>query len=858
MSERTYRNALQPGYLLHWYRIDSVLGQGGFGITYLAHDTNLDHAVAIKEFLPMEMAMRDSDQSVQPSSQEMDERFRWGLDRFVAEARTLARFRHPGIVRVLSVFEANNTAYMVMELERGETLHQRLARQRTLPEAELRALVETLLDGLEAVHAAGFVHRDIKPANIIVRPEGTPVLIDFGSARQAIGQYTRTLTTLISPGYAPYEQYLSGGDRQGPWTDIYSVAATLYRCVVGRPPLDALDRSEALLKSERDLYVPAADLAAGGYSPALLRAIDHGLRFKAADRPQSVKEWRRELQGELDEPVTRVATSIVERGPGGAPAARTETSPPVATTARLTDPPPAALAAQPTTGARPRPRAGRGLIALGVAFAVVVAAVWQWRIQTPRESPAPMESGESPAAALESGGAETRPGQPAEPASAMTGALPAADPTMSVAPPAPAPEATASVPAPTEGIAADVRDRLGAARSAAQAAEGHPQQYPVVAEKYRAVLELDPGNEEASGGLTSLAVLYAKESLDSLRAHDLAAADAALAQAEATDAQAPLVATARQQRAAVGGATAGAPPPAPAERPAAAESGQAVLEPAADASEAAADREVLALLDQADADLKADRLSAPPGENALERYQAVLGRDPGNERARAGIDAVARRYAELARGSLGRGDPDRAQRYIERGRALRPALASWQPLQRDLDGVRRQRAAAARVDVPAAPDSPPAAPAPAASAPGTPVAVPPPVAAVAPPPKEVTPAAPPTVAVQVVGLEKDFERLGLSEEDIRAAVAQRLQSAGYQAAAGGGLTLALVLKYSYSGTTGIYSYSTTISARGSGKGGAAVNWSGGETGTAQDRDLRKLKDIFLKHVDAFLAAHPAG
>ncbi|MCC6714492.1 MAG: protein kinase, partial [Gammaproteobacteria bacterium] len=837
-----------------WYRIDSVLGQGGFGITYLAHDTNLDHAVAIKEFLPMEMAMRDADQSVQPSSQEMDERFRWGLDRFVAEARTLARFRHPGIVRVLSVFEANNTAYMVMELERGETLHQRLARQRTLPEADLRALVETLLDGLEAVHAAGFVHRDIKPANIIVRPEGTPVLIDFGSARQAIGQYTRTLTTLISPGYAPYEQYLSGGDRQGPWTDIYSVAATLYRCVVGRPPLDALDRSEAILKSEQDLYVPAADLAAGSYSPALLRAIDHGLRFKAADRPQSVAEWRRELQGELDEPVTRVATSIVERGPGGAPATRTETSPPLATTARLTDPPAAALAARPTGGARRGPGVGRGLIALGVALAMAAAAIWQWRVQAPTGS-APMASGGSPAAALEPGGAETAPGPPAEPAGERSAEVRAADPVMSAATSAPAPEASASVPAPTEGIAADVRDRLGAARAAAEAAEGHPRQYPAVAERYRAVLELDPGNEEASAGLTSIAVLYAKESLDSLRANDLAAADAALARAEATDPQAPLVATARQQLAAVRGAAEAAPPPAPAQRPAAADSGQAVVEPAAEASEAAADREVLALLDQADADLKADRLSAPHGENALERYQAVLGRDPGNERARAGIDAVARRYAELARGSLGRGDLDRAQRYIERGRALRPALALWPPLQTDLDGVRRQRAAAARAEVPAA--APAAPPAPAASAPVA-AAAPPPVAAVAAPPKEVTPAAPPTVAVQVVGLEKDFKRLGLSEEDIRAAVSQRLQAAGYQAAASGGLTLALVLKYSYSGTTGIYSYSTTISARGSGKGGAAVNWSGGETGTAQDRDLRKLKDIFLKHVDAFLAAHPAG
>ncbi|MCG3201124.1 MAG: Serine/threonine-protein kinase PknD [Gammaproteobacteria bacterium] len=848
MSERTYRNALQPGYLLHWYRIDSVLGQGGFGITYLAHDTNLDHAVAIKEFLPMEMAMRDADQSVQPSSQEMDERFRWGLDRFVAEARTLARFRHPGIVRVLSVFEANNTAYMVMELERGETLHQRLARQRTLPEAELRALVETLLDGLEAVHAAGFVHRDIKPANIIVRPDGAPVLIDFGSARQAIGQYTRTLTTLISPGYAPYEQYLSGGDRQGPWTDIYSVAATLYRCVVGRAPLDALDRSEALLKSERDLYVPAADLAAGGYSPALLRAIDHGLRFKAADRPQSVAQWRRELRGEQEEPVTRVATTIVERGGREAPTAPMEPPAAAATTVRLTDPQSAAIAAPSKTEVRPRPGVRRGLLAFGVACAVAAAALWQWQIRPPTVPPT-AQSKVLPATAPESEGAEAGPGRPAEPPSARLEEVPAADVEVSAGTSAPPPEATASATAPPEGATTEVRDRLSAAHAAAAAAGGHPEQYAAVAAKYRAVLELDPGNEEALAGLTSVAVLYAKESLDSLRADDLAAADAALAQAEAADAQAPLVATAHQQLAAVRSAAEAAARSVPAESPAAPESGQPGATPVRDAPEAAADREALALLDRADADLKADRLSAPRGANALERYQAVLGRDPENERAHAGIDAVAARYAELARGSLGRGDLERAERYIERGRALRPALASWPPLQEDLDSARRRRAAATRVAIATVPESPPPAPEAAASA--APVA-PPPVAVAAPAP------AVPTVAVQVVGLEKDFKRLGLSEEDIRAAVSQRLQSAGYQDSASGGLTLALVLKFNYNGTTGIYSFSTTVSARGSGKGGAAVNWSGGETGTAQDRDLRKLKDIFLKHVDAFLAAHPAG
>lgn len=851
MSERTYRNALHPGYLLHWYRIDGVLGQGGFGITYLAHDTNLDHAVAIKEFLPMEMAMREADQSVQPSSQEMDERFHWGLDRFVAEARTLARFRHPGIVRVLSVFEANNTAYMVMELERGETLHQRLARQRTLPEAELRALVDTLLDGLEAVHAAGFVHRDIKPANVIVRPDGTPVLIDFGSARQAIGQYTRTLTTLISPGYAPYEQYLSGGDRQGPWTDIYSVAATLYRCVAGRPPLDALDRSEALLTSERDPYVPARDLAAAGYSPALLHAIDHGLRFKAADRPQSVAQWRRELRGELEEPVTRVATTTVEMGTGEPPAAPTETSTPVTTTVRLTDPQPAMVAASSRTAERPRPGIRRGLIAAGAALAVSAALIWQWQVRTPTVSP-PEPS--IALAAAEPGAAGSGPGRQPQPVIAGREDVPAADDAAPAAAAAPAPEATASPSAPTgEGIAPEVRERLAAAHAAAEAAEGRPERYAEAAEQYRAVIALDPGNEEAAAGLTSIAVLYAKESLDALRANDLIAADTALAQAEAADAHAPLVATARQQLATVRSAAEAVSAPVAAQPPAAADPGHPAGGPSPDASAAAAGQELLALLDLADADLKADRLSAPRGENALERYQAVLDRDPGNERARAGIDAVAARYAELARGSLGRGELDRAERYIERGRALRPALASWPPLRADLDDARHQRAEAAR-----APEVPPAAPTVATAVAPASSPSPPAVAVVAPPPKELPPPEVPTVAIQVVGLERDFKRLGLSEEDVRAAVAQRLQAAGYQASATGGLTLALVLKYSYNGTTGIYSYSTTISARGSGKGGAAVNWSGGETGTAQDRDLRKLKDIFLKHVDAFLAAHPAG
>ncbi|MCG8380556.1 MAG: SUMF1/EgtB/PvdO family nonheme iron enzyme, partial [Proteobacteria bacterium] len=291
------RNALSPGYQLHWYTIKKILGQGGFGITYLAEDTNLDQEVAIKEFLPVEMAVRDQSASVHPVSGEYGEQFKWGLDRFMSEAQTLARFKHPNIVRVFTVFPENNTAYMVMEYEHGRGLHELLKNKNTLSEAKLKAIVLPILDGLKKVHAAGFIHRDIKPANIFIREDGSPVLLDFGSARQSFGQQTRTLTTMVSPGFAPFEQYVSKSDKQGPWTDIYGLGATLYRAVIGVSPAEAMDRSEGLLHSERDSFIKASDLKPEGYSSELLAAIDHALAFKPEDRPQSIAAWQSEIEG---------------------------------------------------------------------------------------------------------------------------------------------------------------------------------------------------------------------------------------------------------------------------------------------------------------------------------------------------------------------------------------------------------------------------------------------------------------------------------------------------------------------------------------------------------------------------------
>jgi len=295
MATDELRNSLKTDHELHWYRIDRVLGQGGFGITYLAHDPNLDQLVAIKEYLPMELAVRDGDNSVYPASSANGDRYQWGLDRFISEARTLAKFKHPAIVRVLSVFEENNTAYMVMEYEEGESLQQVLDRRKTLGEEELIPILAPLLDGLELIHESGFIHRDIKPANIYIREDQSPVLLDFGSARQALGEQTKSLTSIVSPGYAPFEQYYSKSDRQGPWTDIYSLAATMYRAISGVMPMDAIDRSEAILKAERDIFVSAGEIGQGRYSPEFMLALDHALNFSEKKRPQTVPEWRAEL-----------------------------------------------------------------------------------------------------------------------------------------------------------------------------------------------------------------------------------------------------------------------------------------------------------------------------------------------------------------------------------------------------------------------------------------------------------------------------------------------------------------------------------------------------------------------------------
>ena len=324
MTDSAFPDALPSQHRLHWYVLERVLGQGGFGITYLARDTNLDQAVAIKEYLPVDVATRRADATVRPRTGEHGERYRWGLERFIQEARTLARFDHPNIVRVLSVFEQNGTAYMVMRFEEGENFGAQLERKRTLAEKDLMRVLLPVLDGLELVHNAGFTHRDIKPDNIHIRDDGSPVLLDFGSARHALG-HARTVTILVAPGYAPFEQYYSSGEDQGPWTDIYSLGATCYRAISGAPPMDAIARSKGILGSTRELLVPASAVGAGRYSERLLKAIDHALAFGEKDRPATIAQWRAELTrgGALAPAPAASAAAPSAPPPQAAPIART-------------------------------------------------------------------------------------------------------------------------------------------------------------------------------------------------------------------------------------------------------------------------------------------------------------------------------------------------------------------------------------------------------------------------------------------------------------------------------------------------------------------------------------------------------
>ena len=287
------RGTLPAGTRLRNYELVSVLGHGGFGITYYAKDTTLGREVAVKEYLPTTLALRENGTTVVPRSTQFAEDFIWGRERFLEEARILATLEGaPAVVRVYDFLEANGTAYMIMGLARGDTLEQRLKRDGKIEAAVTTRLLERLLDGLEAVHNAGFLHRDVKPANIIIDASNNPTLIDFGASRASMADRTAAMTAIFTPRYAAAEQLTS--DKQGPWTDIYGLSATLYHAMTGKAPPSSLERAL------NDTYQPLATVSPEGYPAAILQGIDAGMGVRAKDRPQSIAAWRSILSGTSD------------------------------------------------------------------------------------------------------------------------------------------------------------------------------------------------------------------------------------------------------------------------------------------------------------------------------------------------------------------------------------------------------------------------------------------------------------------------------------------------------------------------------------------------------------------------------
>jgi hypothetical protein len=297
---------LPVGTRLRDYEITGLIGEGGFGIVYLAWDHSLQRRVAVKEYMPSSLVSRVNGSSaiVVKSERHLDT-FKAGLRSFVNEARLLARFDHPSLVKVYRFWEENGTAYMVMPYYEGPTLKAALASLGHAPgEDELRAWLTPLLDALAVMHAAHCYHRDIAPDNILLTPGG-PLLLDFGAARRVIGDMTHALTVVLKPGYAPIEQY---GDvatmAQGAWTDLYALACVVYYAITGKTPISSVERLMG------DSMQPLAVLAAGRYSPAFLRAIDAALAVRPQDRPQNERAFRTLLDAD------RPPEAVVHSRPG--------------------------------------------------------------------------------------------------------------------------------------------------------------------------------------------------------------------------------------------------------------------------------------------------------------------------------------------------------------------------------------------------------------------------------------------------------------------------------------------------------------------------------------------------------------
>ena len=288
-------HALPAGYQLDEYRIEHQFSLGGFSIVYLATDAT-GQFVAIKEYLPNSLALRGEGEIKPTISEEHLPAFRYGMKCFFEEGRALAKLSHPNVIRVLNFFRANDTVYMVMEYEQGRTLQEMIQKNRAIiTENFIRNVFTKLLNGLREVHSHKLLHLDLKPSNIYMRNDYTPVLIDFGAARQTLASDTPMLKPMYTPGFASPEHYKQR-ELLGPWSDIYSVGASMYACMAGSAP------QAADIRCEKDRLIPAMVRWEGQYSDQLLETVDWCLCLNHFYRPQSVFALQKALTEAVEKP----------------------------------------------------------------------------------------------------------------------------------------------------------------------------------------------------------------------------------------------------------------------------------------------------------------------------------------------------------------------------------------------------------------------------------------------------------------------------------------------------------------------------------------------------------------------------
>ena len=460
--------ALPTGARIAEFEIIRVLGEGGFGIVYLAFDQLLHRHVAIKEYFPSSYAVRRDAQTITALSPSHEDTYRAGMASFIEEARLLARFEHPSLLKVLRYWESNGTAYMVMPHYQGRTLRELIKCDAYTTEAELRALMSPLLDAVAVMHDEQCFHRDISPENVIIRPSGAPVLLDFGAARRILGDSTKALTVVLKQNYAPIEQYSDDGAMaQGPWTDIYALAAMMFTIVMRKPPPSAVARVY------QDPVKPLAKALPAGFTPEFLRGIDLGMAVRPEDRPRTIAAFKQALGLDAAPAAPVVAASKP------APAAPEPPAPPAPAPAPLKAsappaPPPPAKAPEsrsalstldtarvivtpdsryvpPTPAASTRTRA----IALGLAAVAVVAVVAGGLYTLSKRSEEPTKVATAPPPAPAPAAEAPKPAEPPPTPAPVPAAPPAAEtPAAAPVPAAPVAEPPPAVVTPPPAVAA--------------------------------------------------------------------------------------------------------------------------------------------------------------------------------------------------------------------------------------------------------------------------------------------------------------------------------------------------------------------------------------------------------------------